>query len=412
MDFDWQNVFHNSEKTLYFAACSGGVDSMVLCYLMHKAGLSFEILHVNYQLRDEDSLKDEELVVSFAAALNRKVHVQRYDTRKMLETGGNLQQLCRELRYNWFRTYTEKHQGSKIVLAHHIDDQIETFYLQLARNAGIAGLSSLKPENSDLLRPLLQFTKKELYVFAQKHGIPWREDSSNKKNDYTRNKLRNIFLPFVETEIPDLRSSVLNLITVFQRNYKDLETALRNEVQISKHFELATVKFDRWSTDKKNIFLHLLAIRATVLDELEKLKYSETGKFIEVDNWFISKKKDVFSFDQIENFTLPELIIESVTTLPDYFSKKEIYLDKSKIKGELHLRRWQEGDRLQAIGVNGSKLISKIINEARLSAYEKQRVLVLADEENIHWIIGIKIGKKAIATVHTKGILKVGLVFQ
>lgn len=407
MDFDWQNLFHDSKDTLYFAACSGGVDSMVLCYLMHKAGLSFEILHVNYQLRGESSLKDEDLVVSYAASLNKKVHVQRYDTEKLLKNGGNLQQLCRELRYNWFRTFTEQHPGSKIVLAHHLDDQVETFYLHLARNAGIAGLSSLKAVNGNLLRPLLQFTKKELYAFARAHDIPWREDMSNSKNKYARNKLRNIFLPFAEQKIPDLRSSVLYLITVFQNNYKEVETALKTEVGFSSHFELDISQFSQWSADKKNVFLHLLEIRATALDELEKLKSSDIGKFIETDNWFISKKKEVFVFDQTEKPTFPKLIIEPVTTLPVHFSKEEIYLDKLKIKGELYLRRWQEGDRLEAIGVNGSKLVSKIINEAHLSAYEKRRVLVLTDEENIHWIVGIKVGRKAIATKNFKEALRI-----
>lgn len=407
MGFDWQDIFHDSKDTLYFAACSGGVDSMVLCYLMHKAGLSFEILHVNYQLRGESSLKDEDLVVSYAASLNKKVHVQRYDTEKLLKNGGNLQQLCRELRYNWFRMFTEQHPGSKIVLAHHLDDQVETFYLHLARNAGIAGLSSLKAVNGNLLRPLLQFTKKELYAFARTHNIPWREDASNSKNDYARNKLRNVFLPFAEQEIPDLRSSVLNLIAVFQNNYKELETALKTEVGFSKHFELNILQFSQWPADKKNVFLHLLEIRNTALDELEKLKSSDIGKFIEIDNWFISKEKEVFAFDQGENLSLPELLIKPVTALPGHFSKEEIYLDKSKIKGELYLRKWKEGDRLEAIGVKGSKLVSKIINEARLSAYEKRRVFVLADEENIHWIVGIKIGRKAVATASSTEIVKV-----
>ena len=407
MDFDWQEIFHDSKDTFYFAACSGGVDSMVLCYLMHRAGLSFEILHVNYQLRGEDSLKDEELVVSFAATLKKKVHVQRYDTKKLLVNGGNLQQLCRELRYNWFRTFTEQHPNAKIVLAHHLDDQVETFYLQLARNAGITGLSSLKTVNGNLLRPLLQFTKKELYAFAQTHEIPWREDASNNKNDYARNKLRNVLLPFAEQEIPDLRSSVLSLIAVFQNNYKELETALKTEIGFSKHFELNILQYSQWSADKKNVFLHLHEIRGTALAEIEKLKSSDTGKFIEVDNWFISKKKEVFAFDQIEDLSLPELVIELVSSLPQHFSKEEIYLDRSKIKGELYLRRWKEGDRLEAIGVNGSKLISRIINEAHLSAYEKRRVLVLTDEENIHWIVGFKVGRKAIATKNSKEILRI-----
>ena len=176
------------------------------------------------------------------------------------------------------------------------------------------------------------------------------------------------------------------------------------------HFEVTASLYHSWNSDKKYVFLHLLNVRSSAFEELEKLVNSDIGKYIEIDQWFISKKKDSLTFDKIEEDIIPELRLENVAFLPSSFSRDVIYLDASKINGKLQLRKWQEGDKLAAIGVNGSKLVSKIINEAHLSAYEKRRVLVLRDDETILWIVGIKVGRKAVANADSKEILKIRLI--
>lgn len=407
---NWQRIFSNKERC-YYLACSGGVDSMVLCYLMYKARLRFEILHVNYQLRGEDSNLDEQLVLTYGNQLGVKVHIQRYDTTKLhQERGGNLEELCRDLRYQWFQLLINESPDAKIVLAHHQDDQIETFYLNLARKSGMVGLASLRSIRNHYLRPLLSYTKQEIYVFARQHQIPWREDYTNQMNDFRRNKLRNEIVPFLEIQLPTLRNAILLLIDKFQENLNEMESEIKNQVDISNHFQLTIHEYQQWNTDKKNVFLQLLNIRTSTLFELNKMTSSETGKWHQSDGWMISKLTDSFAFDKMEKFDLPDLSILSIDELPTTFNKAEIYLDSAKINGKLRLRQWKDGDRISAIGVNGSKLVAKIINEAHLSAYQKQRVLVLEDDENIHWIVGIKIGRKALATKASNEILKVQTV--
>src|SRR5690554_2946804 len=164
MQLNWHTIFPKVENKCYYLACSGGVDSMVLAFLMHRAKLPFEILHVNFHLREEDSNRDEILVVEYGKRLGVKVHVQHFDTPKIhREQGGNLENLCRDLRYSWFDTFLANKRHAKLVVGHHLDDQIETFYLQLARKAGIVGLSSMNMENDRTLRPLLNVTKQEIY---------------------------------------------------------------------------------------------------------------------------------------------------------------------------------------------------------------------------------------------------------
>lgn len=407
MQFNWKTIFSNPETT-YYLACSGGVDSMVLCYLMQKAKIPFEILHVNYQLRGKDSDLDEKLVVDYGKENQITVHVQRFDTLKIhQENGGNLEQICRDLRYNWFETFLNKNSHSKVVLAHHQDDQMETFYLQLTRKSGMVGLASLRNVRGNYVRPLLDFTKAEIYAFAKLHSIPWREDFTNQESDFRRNKLRNILLPLIENNQPDLRESVLKMIAVLQANLSEMEQEIHREVSLSNHFELSISTFQNWSNDQKNLFLQLLSIRSSVLFELDKLTTSSIGKWIESDGWMISKLAHHFSFDKIENFKIPDLKITTISSLPKEFSKTEIYLDFAKLKGNLRIRRWKDGDRISALGVNGSKLVSKIINEQHLSAYQKREVLIVEDDENIHWIVGIKIGQKAIATPSTQHIIQV-----
>lgn len=400
-----------SKDKYYFLACSGGVDSMVLAYLMCRANISFEILHVNFQLRGSESDADEELVIDFGKKNGITTHTQRFDTPSIhAEKGGNLEELCRDLRYNWFQTFLDSKPNAQLVVAHHLDDQLETFYWQLSRKAGIVGLSSLKVETDTVIRPLLSYSKNEIYAFAIKHQIPWREDKSNHENKFTRNKLRNVFLPFLKNEITHLTDSVTTLISAFQQTKSTFENEIKSEVNLTNHFLLPIEVFTRWNSDKKHIFLNLIQLRSSVLNELEKLTTAQTGKFIQSSNWFISKKGNVFEFDKIHDLVIPEICITTVTELPTSFSKNELFLDQSKIKGKLSIRLWQTGDKLEAIGVNGSKLISKILNEFHLSTFMKQRVFVLTDEETIHWIIGYKIGRKAIANKQTKHIVKIAII--
>lgn len=401
----WQLILNNKHKC--YVACSGGVDSMVLCYLMLHTKIPFEVLHVNYHLRGEDSDLDEQLVTDFCKKHQLKLHVKNVNTLGLISKGGNLEQICRDIRYDWFQSFVDVISNTKILVAHHQDDLIETFYLQLARNAGMVGLSSLKEENNHIIRPLLQFSKLDIYAFAKKRNIPWREDKSNQQSDFRRNKLRNIILPRLVIEMPSLKDSVLLLTRIFRENLLLLEAELNKELEISNHFEVDIGHYKSWEDDKKNLFLKLINERSSIRNELDKLSNSNIGKYIKTKNWTISKTLNSFSFDS--NFTnkISQLLIERVPSLPTEFSKETIYLDADKIHGTLKLRPWEAGDKMSAIGVNGSKLVSKIINEAHLSFYKKQRVQVLVDDKYILWIAGIKIGRRAIADERTKDILRV-----
>lgn len=394
-----------------FIACSGGVDSIVLTHLISTFCKNITLLHVNYNLRAEESIADENFVREFALKNKLKVEVKSVDTNKILsEKGGNLQDTARKIRFDWFE---EKliYENSLLLLAHHEDDQIETFYQHLARKSGILGLACMLEQHNNFIRPLLTFSKQEIYTFAKENKLLWREDSSNQTNKYTRNKLRNEILPHLFKEIPSLKASVLTLIQVFQENQLEIEKSVESLIKnMHKNGILDLRVYQSLTVEQRIVVLKSIHYNSSTLNEFEKLSLAQKGKFIQNEAFKITKETDFFSITKKQTqIKIPDLVIEKVESLPYVFSKDEIYLDASKIVGELKLRKWQRGDRISPIGLQGSKLISDVITEAKISNSQRENIFVLLDNVNIHWCVGLKIGKLALADEKSEIILKIKL---
>ena len=395
-----------SGKTIYLA-CSGGVDSMTLLSILHKANWKVEVLHVNYQLRGEDSEGDMNLVLETCKKLSVPFHLKRIDLQPILDSkGGNLQEVARKVRYDFFEEKKSLSENNYIALGHHKNDQVETFFMHLARKSGIMGMACMPAEHHQFIRPLLPFSKEEIIQYAKENGIEWREDYSNKTNKYTRNILRNILLPELQTQIPSLEESVLLLVQKFQETQVELERIVSPIFKnILKNQILSFKDYDLLSENEKIELIRQLGHKARLLKEFDKLRLTQKGKQIklEIDSNFafthIIREDSFFKFvNTTENKpSLPSLIITETNHLPLTFSKDEIYLDPSKIKGDLHLRKWETGDRMNPIGMKGSKLISDIIKDAKVPSNEKKDVLVLVDDEKILWCVGIRCGNEVVA---------------
>lgn len=280
-------------------ACSGGVDSMVLLALLHKLKIPLIALHVNYHLRGEDSDKDQALIETFCTNNAIPFEVKSvFLAEQLAQHGGNLQDEARKIRYAFFESIKQKHHA-KIALAHHADDQLETFFLQLARRAGVMGLACMLPEHNGFLRPLLLFKKEDLQAYAQQHAIPWREDASNAHNHYRRNKLRNQFIPALQATIPTLTESVLLLVKTFQANQRELAAKIHSvSAEIERTKQLPFALFDSLSDSELIELLRQQNIPFGFLKELHKLRKAENGKRIIVkkNNLQIVRKRDGFLF--------------------------------------------------------------------------------------------------------------------
>ncbi len=387
----------NNPALHYFVACSGGVDSMVLLYILQKNGYAVSALHVNYQLRGLDSEKDQKLIETTCKRVGISVHIKRIDLHKMLEiNGGNLQEEARNERYAFFQNFT-KTADSKIVFGHHADDQVETFFLNLARGAGIMGLSGMLEENTGYLRPLLPFSKAEILAYAAENNVVWREDISNESNTYQRNKLRNIILPALKQFIPELSESVLLLVSVFQENQQELERIVTPITRKIVTYSSVSIKeFNLLSKEEILELLRQLGIPLRMFTEVMKLQNSEKGHHLNLSNNFYSciiREEDYFYFQSNTAIQkTPVLSREKVDFLPKKYTKDALFINPIAVEGELHLRKWEIGDRMYPIGAGGSKLISDILTDAKVPNYLRKDQFIVHDDRQILWCVGFAIG--------------------
>jgi tRNA(Ile)-lysidine synthase len=408
---DFQLRWSTLRNAQVFLACSGGVDSVVLLHLLKQAGAAISVLHVNYQLRGAASEGDEMLVQHLCMENDIPFQVRRVDTKKILaENGGNLQELARELRYDWFREVLAQDPESFIALGHHADDQVETFFQHLARKSGILGMAGMLERNGRFIRPLLTYDKDEIYAFAHQNQLSWREDVSNSGSAYTRNRLRNLLLPELYVQLPDLKKSVLTLVEKFQQAQQELESEVGEQLsQIRRTGHWPFAAYDAATSAQIAEILRSLGIRSSHVPILAQLRQSQKGGKINVDHCTITREQDHFFLGWRAEDKVFALRIEVVSELPETFSKQAVFLNPLKLHGKLRLRPWKTGDRMQPIGLNGTKLISDILTESGMPSHARAEALVLTDDRDIHWCVGLKVGAKARADASTRTIWQVSV---
>jgi tRNA(Ile)-lysidine synthase len=408
-DFQEKWSFLESKKVLL--ACSGGVDSMVLLHLFLELGIKPTVLHVNYHLRAEESDLDELFVKQICEKFELPFFCKHFSTQNYLdEHGGNLQLVAREIRYSWFNEFLE--ENTFLALAHHANDQVETFILNLARKSGIVGMSCMLEKNENKIRPLLPYSKQAILEFAKQNKIQWREDQSNATLKYKRNLIRHFLLPAFEKVSPTFQESVQTLISVFQENRFEMELkmeVLLQEINQQKKWKFSYFDFN--TSDEIHLILKNQGFPARIMDELHKLRKSENQKKLHFQGNTITKKDYYFEFSNEDHLQNPEKTLEFhqeiVEYLPTTFSKNEIYLDADKIKGELKTRLWKEGDRMKPIGIKGSQTISSILKNAKIDLQKRKNFFILEDDEVILACIPHKISRLKIADKSTKRVLKV-----
>ncbi len=221
-----QHLFPPGQTVLL--AVSGGRDSVVMAHLFHRAGIPFEIAHCNFHLRPGDCDRDEAFVRQLAAAYGVACHVASFDTRAVAAaTGESIEQAARRLRYEFFaRIITHnnsklKTHNSKLITllatAHHRDDSVETFFLNLFRGTGIAGLHGIRPrtelktQNSKpitVVHPMLSFGRADIDDYVRRHGLEYVEDYTNSELDARRNRIRHQLMPLLRELYPSVDATM------------------------------------------------------------------------------------------------------------------------------------------------------------------------------------------------------------
>ena len=447
------NLIEKGDKILL--ALSGGVDSMVLAKLLLAVSRQLSVnsqlffAHCNFHLRGEDSNRDERFVTEFAKDNGIELFVKHFDTEAYAkEKSLSIEMAARELRYSWFEELKNIHNINKVALAHHGDDQIETFFINFLRGSGIKGLKGMKAQNGFYIRPLLWSNRNQIETYAKENGIQWVEDYTNNETIYLRNKIRHQIIPLFD-ELKDNARQSLN----FSINCLSSENDLYRRLIDEKLSDIEVVKDDYRYIENRH-FIQNENGKQLLFEWVRRFgfNYEQAESMIEAmrlgksgvvfypssidnrqqttDNRLIaSVQKDKIEIfknnDKEENFQIFRFSDSQILKLSDSqilrfsdFVKDENFklmrdpslgaqFDIDKINFPLTIRHWKKGDKFKPLGMKGSKLLSDFFNDLGFTEYQKQNVRIMEDANGlILWVVGYRISDKVKISDSTKVIFQ------
>ena len=412
-------------------ATRGGIDSMVMLHLFQQLDFEIAIAHCNFQLRGVESFEDQKFIQDYADANAVPVYITQFDTKAFAEDYKlSTQVAARELRYNWFYELLETEKYDYILTAHHADDNLETFLINLSRGTGLDGLTGIPEQNENVVRPLLAFSQQEIEDYAKLNHIKWQEDSSNASDKYVRNKIRHHLVPMLKELNPNFLSSfhkTQNYLQEAQNMVDDAAIMVYQQVAVQEgeniSFDLKKLK--KLPNYKSYLYQWLNEFGFTAWDDIYDLVVSQSGKFVFSADYRLLKDRESlilspldFSTEKQEYFidanqtvvNVPLNISFSPVADMAIVSNKTIFVDSDKLQYPLVLRHWEEGDQFQPFGMDGkSKKISKFFKDEKLSLLEKENTWLLCSNDIIVWVVGLRQDERFKIENTTKNILKIQL---
>ena len=448
------NVKPYIENKKIILALSGGIDSMVLSDLLLQAKTDFVVAHCNFHLRGEESDGDEQFVRDYASRNGLTIYVKHFETETYAkEHGISIEMAARDLRYAWFEELRQQLGYDYIAVAHHADDQLETFFINLLRGAGIRGLKGMQPVNGPIIRPLLNISRAEIQQYAEEHHLQWREDHTNAETLYLRNKIRHELLPVIDSISKEGRASILKSIShlasenelyraLVDEKLSQMVAPLRgaNSYVGSDSTDLASLR------DAEGLRLSLTANRylpsvgeglrcfpltSQLLFEWlrdygfntdqvhfihEALSTGQPGTSFFSKTHRVTIERDGLELTSIcnNNDISIEISYQQIVKDENYQidpSPQVAQLDCDKLTFPLQLRKWQAGDRFHPLGMKGSKLLSDFFVDQKMTTRQKEECQVLTTvQDEIVWVVGRRIDDRFKVTDKTKTILKVQIV--
>lgn len=427
-------LFSHDDKILL--TVSGGVDSMVMMSLTAAAGYRFGVAHCNFQLRGAESDEDEVLVEREANRYGAEFFNKRFDTLgEMQRTGESMEMAARRLRYAWFKELCEQHGYTAIAIAHHSNDSIETFFINMLRGTGLRGLTGITTQVGRVVRPMMFATRKDIHDYAVAHHIPFREDSSNRSTKYLRNKVRIGLVPMLKEINPQFT-------TIMRRNIarlsqaQDFITSAINIVkgEVLEHSgDVHTLRVGqiRPTLPRNYVIYEILSseygFKGDVVDALcHALDNGATGRRFYSREWVAVVDRGNVVIAPIMEDDSCETIVER-NTVRSYAGGSVLFyeycnidfiddldqgenvalLDADKLKFPLRVRRWQEGDWFIPFGMSGRKKLSDYLIDKKVSMAEKSRQFVLLSGDDIVWVIGRRLDDRFAITRKTENVLRV-----
>lgn len=434
-----QDLFHPKDHLLL--AVSGGVDSVVLCELVKQAGYPFSIAHCNFQLRGEQSKRDEAFVQQLAGKYSAPFFSKTFDTNSIAkERKTSIEETARDLRYGWFEEIRNQINVSFIVTAHHADDSIETVLMNFFRGTGIRGMHGILPRQQKIVRPLLFANKKELESFAQQSKLDFVTDHTNTENEFTRNYFRNELIPLIKKIYPETENNILKNISRFMEVEKLYDQAIavhkKNLIQkAGDEIHIPVLKLQKTSPLATVVYeiIREYDFSAGQTEEVIALLESDTGKYIQSATHRIIKNRKWLIISPNKKVSASLVIIEGEGSWDFEEGKivvKEMNADLSAIHNDpciamvdkalvdypVLLRKWKQGDYFYPLGMKnkpsggpGKKKLSRFFIDQKLSLTQKEKIWVLETNKRIIWIPGMRMDDRFKITGTTKDLIQFSL---
>jgi tRNA(Ile)-lysidine synthase len=412
------------EKSVLLAV-SGGMDSMVMLHLFstlsEHMNLRLSVIHVNHQLRGDESVGDEKFVMETSAAYRIPSFCERIDVMSYAhELRLSKQLAARLLRYECFERVRLKINADAVATAHHADDNAETVLLNIMRGTGIHGLAGIPPKREPgfIIRPLLFATREEIEAYAGERGVRYRNDSSNRSLTYRRNELRHTILPALRERYSDIVRTLNRIADTMQ----DVNKKMRRAVDATMHsvtrknsqghliLDIKKMKLEPeflWDELFVEIF-HTMALEPseTKVKALHRLCAQPTGRIVELSGTaaaFRDRDQIIFKISADEQPNSRQVVfgktydynnyLVSLSTPENvpaaYTGTNEVeYIDAERLGNQLVLRPWHTGDWFIPLGMKTKKKLSDFFTDQKIPRYQKSSIPVLESDGTIVWICG------------------------
>lgn len=424
-----KNSFPELQDNHFIIACSGGLDSMVLTELCQEAGLQFSMAHCNFRLRGQESQADEDFLKEHARKLNRTIYVTHFDTLGYVNQNKvSVQMAARELRYTWFEQLLAQHEIAYLLTAHHANDNLETFLINLSRGTGIDGLTGIPAKTDILRRPLLPFTRQQLASYAEKQKLNWREDASNTDTKYLRNKIRLDIIPKLNELHPTFLDNFKNTLHYLNQTEEIASAYLRKLkeelfIEIESKFEISISKLKELNPLSTYLYGLFNEYGFKELENLEALLDGMSGKQLVSNTHILVKNRDVLLLSSIDiegekeqEFSINEDVVMlnhplslKFSIVPERYDniEKEIFVQKNTLKYPLVIRKWKKGDYFYPIGLNHKKKLAKFFKDEKVDILSKEKIWLLCSNEQIVWVIGMRADHRFRVEDSNQDILKI-----
>lgn len=425
-----------SSEAVVIVALSGGADSVALLSALSRLGHHCIAAHCNFKLRGEESDRDQRHAAEIATRLGAEFVVTEFNTTDYASSYGiSIEMAARDLRYKWFEQLRQQYSAEAIAVAHHRDDNIETFFLNLIRGTGIAGLTAMSPRRDYIIRPMLDVTRTDVIEYLHNQNLDYVTDSTNTDCDYKRNKIRNIILPLLREQFPNADNAIAHTIACLQSNEAIYRDAIdKAAIQYINDSKIALTEIIDNSSAPATLLFELIrpygfnyaqandiiasahnsgsrifAPSYTALIDRGCLLITPLSESEVKSEYIISLKNDISEpiHIRIDHITphgnLSGLIVGA--------KNHTIMLDNSVTDGNpvFKLRKWKQSDRIAPFGMRGTKKVSDIFSDSKLSLNDKQSTWILTRNDEILWIVGLRASRLFPITDRSTGIIRLSI---